>query len=167
MPNYIKQVLHRFKHPLTAKPEDAPHHWMQPSYGAKIQFVAAKDASPTLPPSDIKHMQQVVGTLLYYALAIDNTMLVALGNLASAQINGTQKTLDAITWLLNYAATHPGATIRYHASGMILHIHSDGSYLSAPKARSHAGGHFFLCGGHTNPAKCKLNGPIHIKAKIL
>jgi hypothetical protein len=167
MPDYIQQALHRFKHPLTAKPEDAPHHWTQPTYGAKTQFAAAEDASPTLPPSDIKHMQQVIGTLLYYALAIDNTMLVALGDLASAQTKGTQKTLDAVTWLLNYAATHPDATIRYHASGMILHVHSDGSYLSAPKARSRAGGHFFLSDAQLDPAKCKPNGPIHITAKIL
>jgi hypothetical protein len=112
-------------------------------------------------------MQQVVGTLLYYALAIDNIMLVALGDLALAQTKGTKKTLDAITWLLNYAATHPDATIRYHASGMILHIHNNGSYLSAPKACSCASSHFFLANSPSNPAKCKLNGPIHITTKIL
>jgi hypothetical protein len=32
--------------------------------------------------------------------------------------------------LLNYCTTHPSATIRYHASNMILNIHSDAGYLS-------------------------------------
>ena len=32
---------------------------------------------------------------------------------------------------------------KYKANDMILAIHSDASYLSAPRAQSHAGGHFF------------------------
>jgi hypothetical protein len=36
--------------------------------------------------------------------------------------------------LLDYLATHPYAAIRYHASDMILHIHSDASYLSVSNA---------------------------------
>jgi hypothetical protein len=44
---------------------------------------------------------------------------------------------------LDYLTTHPDATIRYHASDMILHIHSDASYLSVSNARSPLGGLFF------------------------
>jgi hypothetical protein len=167
MPEYIRQALHKFKHPLNHRRQDAPHQWTQPTYGAKQQFAPSIDTSPNLQPSDIRHIQKVVGTLLYYALAVDNTMLVALGDLASAQANGTQQTMEAVTWLLNYAATHPDATVCFHASDMILHIHSDGSYLSAPKARSRAGGHFFLSNNTIDPAQCKVNGPIHVTAKIL
>ena len=54
-------------------------------------------------------------------------MIVALGDLASEQTQGRPKTLDAITQLLNYANTHPNATIFYHKINMVLHIHSDGS----------------------------------------
>jgi hypothetical protein len=71
-------------------------------------------------------------------------MLVALGSLAVAQSKGTQATEIACTKLLNYAATHPDGSIRFHASGMILHLHSNASYLSEPKARSRVGGIFFL-----------------------
>eukprot|EP00957_Ditylum_brightwellii_P045240 3429411-Ditylum_brightwellii.AAC.1 len=39
---------------------------------------------------------------------------------------------------------HPDATIRYHSSRMVLYIHSDSSYISAPHTRNKAGGHFFL-----------------------
>ena len=167
MPNYIKQALHTFKHPLAPKPEDAPHKWNQPKYGAKQQLANAEDDSPVLPPSDITHIQTVVGTLLYYAIAVDNTITVALGNLVSLQTKGTQKTLDALTQLPNYIATRPNATVRFRHSCMILHIHSDGSYLLAPKARSRSGGHFSLSSNTADPAKCPPNLPVHIIAKIL
>jgi hypothetical protein len=34
--------------------------------------------------------------------------------------------------------------LSYHTSNMVLAVHSNASYLSKPKARSRAGGHFFL-----------------------
>jgi hypothetical protein len=60
--------------------------------------------------------------------------------------------------MLDYLATHPEATIRYHASDMILHIHSDVSYLSVSNARSRLGGLFFL--GNKSPEQETLNGSI-------
>jgi hypothetical protein len=73
-------------------------------------------------------------------------MLVALGTLAAAQSKGKNATLKAATHLLNYAATHPEATLRYSSSAMILHNHSNASYMSEAHAhaRSCAGGYFFL-----------------------
>ena len=65
---------------------------------------------------------------------------------------------------LNYCATCPDAKIRYNASGMILQIHSDGSYLSCPKARSRVGGHHFLSNIETPPVN---NGAIHTVCKIM
>jgi hypothetical protein len=50
--------------------------------------------------------------------------------LASEQSNATEVTADKVIKLLNYCNTHPETKIRYHASDMILHIHSDASYLS-------------------------------------
>ena len=93
--------------------------------------------------------------------------MVALGDLASLQTKGTQKTLDALTQLLNYAATQTNANVIFLRSRMILHIHIDGSYLLAPKACSHAGGHFFFSSNTADPAKCPPNGPVHVIAKIL
>jgi hypothetical protein len=60
--------------------------------------------------------------------------------------------------MLDYLATHPQATIRYHASDMILHIHSDVSYLSVSNARSRLRGLFFL--GNKPPKQDKMNGTI-------
>jgi hypothetical protein len=49
--------------------------------------------------------------LLYYVCAIDSTILVALGTLATKQANGTEATAQAVTQLLNYCASHPDVTV--------------------------------------------------------
>ena len=64
--------------------------------------------------------------------------------------------------LLDYMATHPDAKIRYKASDMVLNVHSDASYLSAPKARSRAGGYFFLGQKPRDNEPIWLNGAIDI-----
>ena len=81
-------------------------------------------------------MQQVVVNFLYYVRAVDPTMLLALKIIAVEQANSTEATAKSVTQLLNYAATHPEAIKIYHASGMIIHIHSDASFLSEPGAKS-------------------------------
>jgi len=45
---------------------------------------------------------------------------------------------------MDYAWSNPDAIVTYKASNMVLAIHSDASYLSESKARSRAGGHFYL-----------------------
>jgi hypothetical protein len=67
-----------------------------------------------------------------------------LNDIATEQTKATDKTQAAMDQLLDYLATHPDATIRYHASDMILHIHSDASYLSVSHACSHLG-ELFCC----------------------
>ena len=52
--------------------------------------------------------------------------------------------------VLDYVVTHPNAIISYAKSNMILNVHSNASYLTEPKACSHAGGHFFLSDGTGN-----------------
>jgi hypothetical protein len=97
--------------------------------------------------------------MIYYARAVDLTMHVALNSLATKQSKGTQNTAKAIVQLLNYCATHPDATICYHASGMILHIDSDALYLSIPQAQSRVGGHHYLSFTSHNPNKPPTTSP--------
>jgi hypothetical protein len=66
--------------------------------------------------------------------------------------------------LLDYLATQEDAVLTYHHSDMILAVHSDASYLSEPKARSRAGGHFFLS---TNAEIPPNNGAILNNATII
>ena len=105
-------------------------------------------------------------------MAIDNTMLVALGSIASQQAAATSTTMTAANMLLDYASTNPAARIRYHASDMQLYTHSDASYLSEPKARSRGAGFFFLSDRPTHPnipppVDPRPNGALHIVCKIL
>jgi hypothetical protein len=175
MPGYIAKALTRFQHPTPTRPQHSPHSWIAPHYGAASHLVDAPDTSAALPPSGILYLQQVIGTLLFYARAVDNTLLVALGSLSSAQAHGTEETLTAVTQILDYCATHPDATVRFHASDMILHIHSDASYLSVSNARSRYGGYFYLHNG-TLPAATPAdptvptsppNGPVLVTSAIL
>ena len=78
------------------------------------------------------------------------TLLTALSQLSSAQATATAATKRACHQLLDYCASHLASTIRYHASDMVLKLHSDSSYLNAVGARSRQGGPFFL-GNKSNP----------------
>ena len=168
MDGYVEKALQKFMHPTPSRPTHSPHQWTKPQYGVKTQLTKAPDTSPPLDKSGIKRVQQIIGTMLFYARAIDNTMLVAIGSIAAAQSKGTEATLDACIQLLNYATTHPNATIRYTKSDMILIGHSDASYLSESFARSRAGGYFYLGDlTHINKPPLKPNGAVHILSTIM
>eukprot|EP00957_Ditylum_brightwellii_P198590 15135833-Ditylum_brightwellii.AAC.1 len=92
----------------------------------------------------IKQVQDIVGTLLYYAHVVDPMLAAALSTIASQQANATKNAEEACHQLLDYVATHPNTAVQFLASNMILTIHSDASYLSETNTRSRAAGHFFL-----------------------
>jgi hypothetical protein len=69
--------------------------------------------------------------------------------------------------LLDYLATHPAAKVRYHASSMVLNIHSDASYLSEPRARSRLAGYFFLGEVPKKGENIQINGNIFVSCGIL
>ena len=80
--------------------------------------------------------------------------------------------MDEVQQLLDYLVSNPNAIIRYHASGMILFIHSDSSYLSVTKERSRSSGVFFLSDYKPDAMIFSaytpiLNGFIFIMCKIL
>jgi Reverse transcriptase (RNA-dependent DNA polymerase). len=167
MPQYIATALKKFNHPPPQRPQHAPAKWTRPTFGAKIQY-AHNDESPHCSPQEKLRIQQITGTLLYYARAVDPTMLVALNDISHEQANPTTTTQTKITQLLDYAATYPEATIRYYKSDMILWIDSDAAYLVAPQARSRVGGHFKLSSKPQNPLQNPPNnGPVHVECTLL
>ena len=78
-------------------------------------------------------------------------MLVALSAIASEQAAPTKQTMVKTKKFLDYVASHPDAILTYSSSNMVLNVHSDVSYLTEPKARSRAGGHFFLSDNSKDP----------------
>jgi hypothetical protein len=148
MPGYVEKALSEFQTEVTTRSEHQPYRSKDIQYGAKSQMTDPIDTSPALDKTGVLWLQRITGTFLYYARAVDPTMLVALSALASEQTKGTEQTARDAVKFLNYCATHPNATIRYQASDMILSVHSDASYLSETQARSRAGGFFHM--GNTN-----------------
>jgi hypothetical protein len=151
MPGYVSKGLQRFNHPHPDKPQDQPHPHVPPNYGAKVQFAKPEDPSPKLDKAGKKFVMQVTGTFLFYARAIEGTMLTTLSALALEQSNPTEHTIQKCKKILDYAATHPDAVLTYRASNMVLAVHSDASYLSKPGACSCAGGHMFMAGQEEIP----------------
>jgi hypothetical protein len=166
MPGYIKAALHKYQHPAPARPEHSPHTWNPPIYGAKTQIVSDPTPSPVLSDKDVNKLQQLTGTLLYYARAFYPTLIMPIKVLASEQSNATKVTAAKLIKLLNYCNMHPETKHRYHASDMILQIHSDASYLSENEATSRTGGFFYMGNATKNDNKL-TNGAILIVSKVL
>jgi hypothetical protein len=50
---------------------------------------------------------------------------------------------------------------------MVLNVHSNALYLSAPHAQSHASGYFFLGSTPCDGSSIQINGAVHITCTIL
>lgn len=166
MPDYVNKLLAKFDHPSPTNPQHSPHSAPPRQFGAASQTPVDHDSSPSLPPDRIKRIQQIVGTIMYYARAVDITTLVALSSIAAEQAKATEQTEKHVHTLLDYLATHRDATVRYVASDMVLNIHSDASYLSEPQARSRLGGTYFMGSLPQDGQPIHINGPIQIHASI-
>jgi hypothetical protein len=169
VPGYVPSALGRLQHLAPSDPQVAPHKWSQPAYGQKLQLAPINE-SPSLNKSGAKYVQSCVGSFLYYARALDSTMLPAINEIGTAQSSPTQNTLGACKILMDYAATYPNAIIRYFASDMILHVDSDAAYLVLPNARSRYAGHYFLSDNPPSPPakpSPKPNGAILSVCKTL
>jgi hypothetical protein len=164
MPGYIFNVLNKFQHDTPKTPQHTPSRYVTPVYGAKMQY-ATEDETPPLSDKQCTTIQKITGSVLYYSRAVDPTVIIPLNDIATEQTTATEKTKTATGQLLDYLATHPDAKIRFHASDMILHIHSDASYLSVSRTRSRSGGLFYL--GYNPPNENKLNGSILNVASVI
>jgi hypothetical protein len=136
MPGYVIKLCAKCAHIIPKRPQHSPHRAPRKQYGTAAQDPIPPDTTPQIDAARIKIIQQVIGGVLYYARAVDMTVLPALSAVASNQASATETTEAHVQQLLDYLATHPNATVRYHKSDMILNIHSDASYLSETKARS-------------------------------
>ena len=96
MLEYVNHALTCFQHPSPRKPQHQPHPHVPPQYGQKQQFVEPEDSSPSLDKKKTKFIQEVTGTFLFYAQAINHTMLMALSASASEQAKTTENTLKKV-----------------------------------------------------------------------
>ena len=128
MPGYIDKVLQRFAPSITAG-ANSPAIYIPPDYGVGQQTPSV-DTSAPLTLSETTTLQELVGSLLFYARGVDVTILPAVTHLSSLQAHPTQNVLQAAQRLLAYCARYPSNALCYNACDMVLHIQSDASYLS-------------------------------------
>eukprot|EP00957_Ditylum_brightwellii_P055667 4217412-Ditylum_brightwellii.AAC.1 len=62
----------------------------------------------------VQYIQTVVSFFLWYAQAVDLTLLPTLNAIASQQSAPMEATLKEMDHLLDYLATYPNATVRFH-----------------------------------------------------
>ncbi len=107
-----------------------------PRLRKQIQYAADEDDTSTLGKNDRKCIQQVAGALLYYARAVNSTILPALSSIATKQAAPIAKTMAKVKQLVDYVSTQQEAIITYRASDMILSVYSDAGYCNEKKAQS-------------------------------
>ena len=175
IPEYCIKALYRFKHPLPFKPQHSPYPFQPPQYGQPTQY-AKKPPDPKLcqlDPLQLQKLQELTGTFRWYADAIDATMIMPVSSMSTDCNNiDRNEMLQRQNQFLDYAATHPNAKIKFTASDMHLWAHTDASYLSETKARSRAGGFYYLSSKPVLPIKASdppppINGAVAIKSKII
>ncbi len=170
MPDYVPKALKKFQHQPPASPQYAPHAWNPPKFDQRVQYALMPDSSPLLDKTKKLYVQSVVGAFLYFARAIDSTLLVALNDIAAHQARPTQFILSKCKQLLDYAATYRNVTLRFSASDMILHVDSDAAYLVQDGARSRIAGHYILSSRPPPAPQIPIkqpNAPILVECKTL
>ena len=163
IPGYVKKALKQFNHTVRKK-QDQPYPSETIIYGAKKQYAKQPSTAKLLDKDGKKFIQQVCGKFLFLGRAVDSTLLCPISAIASQSATPTEETMEQTMQFLDYIATQEEAVITYSASDMKLAVHSDASYLSEPKARSRAGGHFFLSNEATIPQN---NGAVLNLAHII
>ena len=66
-----------FQHSHPQKPQHQPYPHVPPKYGQKQQLVEPEYTAPHLDKKTTKFIKDITGTFLFYACAIDSTMLTA------------------------------------------------------------------------------------------
>ena len=162
MPGAVDKIRQRFAPELT-RGAPSPAIYIPPRYGAQAQQVPV-DNSPQLSPARKLWLQQLVGCFLYYARAVDYTMLPAVCAISSDQANATDATLAAAYRLIAYAMSYPDNRLRLYSCDMIVHLQADGSFQSRSNGRSVAGGFGFF-GNRDCPMQ--INGAIQAHSTVI
>jgi hypothetical protein len=101
MPSYVSNVLGKFQHGAPNHPQHTPSRYVTPIYGAKTQY-ATKYETPPLTAQQCLTIQKVTGSVLYYARAVDPTVLMPLNDIATEQTKANEKMQAATNQLLYY-----------------------------------------------------------------
>jgi hypothetical protein len=163
MPGYVQKALERFCADQ-GKGANSPMVYIPPRYGEKIQYAKDEQEPAATDAESTKRIQQIVGVFLYYARAVDYSILTAITTISTRQSKITTQVQESVDRLLAYVRKYPDTKIIFRASKMQLVTHADASYLCESGARSRAGGIMWL-GDASEPTQ--VNGAITCISKII
>jgi hypothetical protein len=111
MAQYVMKQLVKYGHVTPAKPQHCLYLPNAIQYRKDNQTPTPSNDSPLLNKASKKRIQQIVGSFLYYAQAVDPTIVMALSDLSSQQSAPTKNTMKKVNQFLDYMWTHPDAII--------------------------------------------------------
>ena len=91
MKKYVPKLQKKFEHVLPKKPQHNPFRKEPKKYGTNAQDPLEPDTTNKI--NDVRkiRIQRIVGGLLYYARAVDLTLLHPLSTIASQHASPTEK----------------------------------------------------------------------------
>jgi hypothetical protein len=90
MQNYIKKTLQEYGHIIPTHLHSCSYHPEPRKFVTEAQAPLSPDATHPLNAAGIKQVQQFVGSILYYARAIDMTVLMSLSLITVEQTKATE-----------------------------------------------------------------------------
>ncbi len=90
MPGYMKKKMQEYGHIMPKKIQACPYLPEPKKFGTEAQSPLPPNATPKLDAKGIKQVQKIVGSILYYAQAVDMTVLMALSSIAVEQMTATE-----------------------------------------------------------------------------
>ena len=90
MQGCMKKLFQKYRLEPQKKPQHSPYPAALRKYGKDAQVPITKDSSETLNQKEKKRVEQIVGSILYYARAIDLTALIGLSSTVSQQAKATE-----------------------------------------------------------------------------
>jgi hypothetical protein len=90
MPGYIKNVLNKFQNDAPKYPQHTPSKYVNPVYGAKIQY-ATRNETSLLSSKQCTNIQKINGSVLYYTRAVYPTVIIPLNDISTEQTKATEK----------------------------------------------------------------------------
>jgi hypothetical protein len=120
------KAVKRLQH-IAKKWQYAPYPFVPIQYGVKKQYTTLELKAPLLDDKATQFIQQVCGKFLFLGRAVDSTLLCPISAIASYSSKPTEDTMRQTLQLLNYLATLEDTVLSYHASEMVLAVHSNAS----------------------------------------
>jgi hypothetical protein len=102
MPGYIKKKLQEYERIRPKKMQTCPYSPEPKRFGTEAQAPLPPNASPRLDAKGIKKVQQIVGSILDYAHAVDRTVKWPSVQSWLSKLKQQKKTMGRCTQLLDY-----------------------------------------------------------------